>query len=70
MDKAQATIFKGWLSEFLWHWTESELLTGEAADGITALLEQQLASDAKTGSRPYPEPLAYLRALEIRGRQK
>jgi hypothetical protein len=55
-----------WVAKFLWRWEESELLCGEAAEGIVSVIETRLASEGKGESLPFPEPQAYLKALENR----
>ena len=52
---------RAWLSEFLWHWQDSGALTGEAAEAVLHVLEQE---PGKTGPCQYPDPKDLLQGLE------
>ena len=69
MDKAIKEHMIEWLSSVLWHLEDSAVLHGEAADAIISLLEKQFEADARNEQHRFPEPLAFLQALEIREHQ-
>jgi len=52
---------RDWLSDFLWHWRDSGALTGETAEEILRILEQE---PGKTEPCQLPEPKALLQMLE------
>ena len=53
-----------WLARFLWHWQDSGLSNGEAAEVILSTLEERLPISEKTLSRPLQAPLELVEILE------
>ena len=48
--------FEVWLAKFLWHFPESSMLEGDAAEIISASLETFLQADPKNELSPLREP--------------
>jgi hypothetical protein len=55
---------QSWLARFLWHWHNSGLSNGQAAEVILSILEERLPISEKTLSRPLQAPLELVEILE------